>query len=117
MDQIYVPDDGPVIKDVTWQLDKLRERFIEKHKESAWVAALTTETGPEEKFWYKHVKHTQGVDPSAFPILLESGAITVHYLIKELPSGAAKDQGYLFKTSTKNLGLLFATVEEYDLVD
>lgn len=117
LDQVYVPEDGAVVKDVTWQLDKLRRRFADKHKESAWITALAEGSGAGEKFWYKHVKHTQGVDPSAFPILLESGAITVHYLIKELPSGAAKDQGYLFKTSTKNLELLFASVEEYSLAD
>jgi hypothetical protein len=117
LDQVYVPEDGSVIKDVTWQLDKLRRRFAAKHKESAWITALTAGRGADEEFWYKHVKHTHGVDPTAFPILLESGAITVHYLIKELPSGAAKDQGYLFKTSTKNLELLFESVEEYSLVD
>ena len=117
LDQVYVSEDRGVVKDVTWQLDKLRQRFATKHKESAWITALTKGRWADEEFWYKHVKHTQGVDPSAFPILLESGAITVHYLIKELPSGAAKDQGYLFKTSTKNLELLFASVEEYSLVD
>jgi len=117
LDQIYVPEEGSVVKDVTWQLEKLRQRFVAKHKESAWITALAQGKRAEEEFWYKHVKHTQGVDSSAFPILLESGAITVHYLIKELPSGAAKDQGYLFKTSTKNLELLFASVEEYSLVD
>lgn len=117
LDQIYVPPDGAVVRDVTWQLDKLRQRFAMKHKESAWITAMTKGQQADEEFWFKHVKHTVGVDPTAFPILLESGAITVHYLIKELPSGAAKDQGYLFKTSTKNLDLLFASVEEYSLVD
>jgi hypothetical protein len=115
LNQIYVPEEGPPEKDVTWLIDKLKERVAEKHKETAWITALSEGKGKDEEFWYKHVKHTRGVDPNAIPILLESGAITVHYLIKETPSGGAKDQGYLFKTASKNLELLFGSVEEYDL--
>jgi hypothetical protein len=113
-----VPEDGPEVRDVLWHLDKLKQRVAEKHRETAWITARTEgPRGADEKFWYTSVKHAQGVDPNALPILLESGAMTVHYLIKRLPNGAAKDQGYLFKTSTKNLDLLFASLDEYRLAD
>ena len=68
-----------------------------------------------EKFWYSNLKHTGQVDEIAFPILLESGAITLDYTIKEKSKGVAKDQGYLFKISSNNLNLLFTRLEEYQL--
>ena len=80
-----------------------------------WVSAQTRGGGASEEFWYKDVKHTTGVDPTSLPILLESGAMTVHYLIKETPTGGAKDQGYLFKMAPKYLPTLFANTMNYDL--
>ena len=80
-----------------------------------WVNAKTLGSRANEQFWYTEVKHTTGLDSSALPTLLESGAMTVHYLIKQLPSGAAKDQGYLFKMAPKYLPVLFSQSKVYDL--
>ena len=90
---------------------------LDKHKETFWVTAQTqgTNGNADEKFWYSSLKHTGKVDDLAFPILLESGAITLDYTIKEKSRGVAKDQGYLFKISSKNLNLLFTRLEEYQL--
>tara|TARA_B110000503_G_scaffold141672_1_gene235884 strand:- start:209 stop:739 length:531 start_codon:yes stop_codon:yes gene_type:complete len=115
--QIYVPG-GDVTKrenDVVWLMDKLIDRVNKKHQETMWVSAQTRGGGASEEFWYKDVKHTTGVDPTSLPILLESGAMTVHYLIKETPTGGAKDQGYLFKMAPKYLPTLFANTMNYDL--
>lgn len=112
--QVFISGDTKET-DVSWAISKLKERLLEKHKETAWVSAKTKNTGSREEFWYNRLKHTAKVDAEALPTLLEAGAITVHYLIKETPTGGAKDQGYLFKTSHKNLDLLFSEIEEIDL--
>lgn len=114
MHQIFVGDEH-YERDVSWALGVLQDRLMEKHKESVWVTAMTRGADESEEFWYNKVKHTEKPDPTALPILLELGAITVHYSIKETPTGSAKDQGYLFKTSPKNLDLLFSGIEEVDL--
>ena len=115
--QIYLPDGDENRKetDVIWQMDKLIERVEEKHKETMWVSAETRGKGAEEEFWYTAAKHTSGLDPTALPILLEAGSMTVHYLIKRTPTGAAKDQGYLFKMSPKYLPVLFNKSVIYEL--
>ncbi len=115
--QIYVPPDNPVGKcgDVLWMMAKLQARLKEKHRETMWVSAETQGKRDSEEFWYRHVKHSRGIDLSALPILLESGSITVHYTIKKLTTGAAKDQGYLFKMASKYIPLLFETTDEYTL--
>ena len=116
--QIYLSQDGELIKkeyDVFWLIDTLISRIEEKHAETMWVYAETRGKKEEEEFNYSKVKHTKGVDPSAVAILLESGYMTVHYLIKQLPSGAAKGQGYLFKMAPKYIPMLFEYVKNYDL--
>ena len=100
-------------QDVTWLMDTLRGRLVQKHKETMWVYADTDGRGRNEKFHYKLAKHSQGLDTSSLATLLESGKMTVHYLIKETSSGAAKDQGYLFKMSTKYLQLLFDQIQVF----
>ena len=61
------------------------------------------------------MKHTGQVDQTVFPVLLETGVVTLDYTIKEKSPGVAKDQGYLFKIAPKNLDLLFSQVQEYQL--
>ena len=67
----------------------------------------------KEQFRYSSIKHTGNIDPNAFPILLNEGIISLDYTIKEKKKGIAKDQGYLFKISSKNLDMLFSSVKEY----
>jgi len=96
-------------------MGKLLERVGEKHAETMWVTALTRGKKAEEEFLYHKVRHTKDVDPLAFSLLIEAGQITVHYLIRELPNGSAKDQGYLFKMSSEYIPALFAHTYNIDL--
>ena len=116
LQQLYMANSPPII-DVIWEFPLLKERLLSKHKETFWITADTRGKNGEsdEAFYYKKIKHTGNVDQAALPILLNLGIITVDYTIKALPSGAAKDQGYLFKISPNNLDLLFEQVTEYDL--
>lgn len=112
--QIYVDDGGSTI-DVTWRLAKLFDRLLEKHKQTFWVKADTQGKGDAEQFHYTKARYTSGVSPSKFPMLLEAGVISLDYTIKGLPSGAAKDQGYLFKIRQSDLPLLFKSPQSFDL--
>lgn len=113
--QEYVGTDGSRETDVVWALSKLIERLREKHSETLWVVADSVGKGASEEFRYARAQYSWGVNEEAFPLLLESGAISVHYLIKETAGGGAKDQGYLFKTHARNIPLLFAHVIDIDL--
>ena len=114
--QIYVGKNPPDI-DVTWEFEVLKKRLSQKHRETFWVTALTKgRSGDEdESFLYTAVKHTGGVDTSILPTLIETGVMTVDYTIKAVSSGAAKDQGYLFRMSSKDLNLLFSRVQLHEL--
>lgn len=116
LQQIYTGQ-NPYVTDAIWDFSLLKERLSKKHRETFWVTAETLGKNGDvnESFFYKKIKHTGNLDQNALPILLDLGVITLDYVIKELPSGAAKDQGYLFKMSPKNLDLLFDQVREYDL--
>lgn len=112
--QVYVS--GPDTEtDVSWALDQLKARLLEKHQETVWVTAKTQGHNENEAFWYYKLKHTAEVDPDILPLMLQMGVMTVHYTIKETTTGGAKDKGYLFKTATRNLDLLFKRVEEVEL--
>ena len=115
--QVYMEGNN-VVMDVSWELEVLKKRLSEKHKETFWVSAETKgKSGDvEEEFFYSSVKHTGSADTSVFPTLIETGVITLDYTIKEAKPGVAKDQGYLFKISSKNLDLLFTSVDTYSLI-
>lgn len=112
--QIYV-NEGKSTIDVTWRLEKLFDRLLEKHKQTFWVKADTQGKGAGEQFHYSKARYTSGVSPSKFPMLLETGIISLDYTIKALPNGAAKDQGYLFKIRQSDLPLLFKSPQSFDL--
>lgn len=115
--QVYVesPNDQ-AIRDVTWELATLENELQKKHAETMWITAQTRGKGAQEEFWYTSAKYATGVDVAAWALMIESGAVTVHYLIRETATGGAKDQGYLFKTSPKNIEMLFKSVREFPLI-
>ena len=114
--QIYV-NEGKSVTDVTWTLSQLFDRLIEKHKQTFWVKADTQGKGKGEHFHYTKARYTSGVSPSKFPMLLETGIISLDYTIKALPNGSAKDQGYLFKIKQNDLPLLFKSPQSFDLTN
>ena len=108
--------ENPPDIDVTWEFEVLKKRLSQKHRETFWVTALTKgRSGDEDESFYTAVKHTGGVDTSILPTLIETGVMTVDYTIKAVSSGAAKDQGYLFRMSSKDLDLLFSRVQLHEL--
>ncbi len=101
---------------ITWTLDKLHKRLLEKHNETFWIAAESKTIGGLEHFRYHTVEHTQKPIVSQFDILLEQGIITLDHSIKMRPNGQVTEKGPFFKISPNSLGLLFPPSKTYSLV-
>jgi hypothetical protein len=108
-------DGTQVVRDATWKFEKLFSRLAEKHGQTFWVKADTRGSGATEQFHYVTARYTSGVSEARLPMLLEAGVITLDYTIKETKTGAAKDQGYLFKIKQSDLPLLFKSPLDFDL--
>jgi hypothetical protein len=98
---------GQTERDVVWAMQKLVDRLQEKHKQTFWVTAAVSGNDHGEQFHYTSARYTSGASPENFSLLLDAGVISLDYTIKQLPTGAAKDQGYLFKIRQSDLQLLF----------
>lgn len=101
----------------TWLLDDLRQRLLEKHNETFWVAATSKMISGKEHFSFTKVLHTRKPIFSQFDILLEQGVITMDHLIKKSQNGRVSEKGPLFKIESASLELLFPPAKAYDLVE
>jgi hypothetical protein len=98
---------------ISWPLDVLHRRLLEKHNETFWISAEPTFEDGKEYFHFKKIEHTKKPIISQFDLLLEQGAITVDHLIKRIPSGKVVEKGPLFKIGSKSLNLLFPPSQTY----
>lgn len=102
------------LKDVAaWQLIKLHERLLTKHRETFWIEAETKREAGREFFKVTQILHTKNPIPSQFDILLDQGEITVDFLL-------CRDSGgdtYSFKIKSKARPLLFPESDTYNLQD
>jgi hypothetical protein len=102
---------------VTWQLRTLREALTSKHPQTFWVGARVRKRGGLEEFHYVQVQHTRKPKVHNFDALLESGVVTVDYLMSQKKEGgmAVRDHGYLFKIAPGDFGALFPPPAVYAL--
>lgn len=100
---------------VTWQLQDLRNRLLEKHPQTFWVAANSRGKGEHESFHYVSVEHTSKPNVRNFDALIESGIISVDYLMSQKGEQRVRDHGYLFKMHASNFSALFPPSNVYDL--
>ncbi|MDC3095782.1 MvaI/BcnI family restriction endonuclease [Alphaproteobacteria bacterium] len=119
--QIHVSNNS-YEKDVLWELDVLKETIKRKHKETFWISAKSRgQSGtPSEEFLYDHIVHTGNIDLNSFIILIETGDITVDYLLWEKKEGwqnyiNKNGHDFLFKIKKRQRNLLFNAYEEFDL--
>ena len=91
----------------TWEMEKLRERLVEKHKETFWVAAKCRGRGEEEEFHYVQIEHTRQPKVRNFDALIEGGVISVDYLMSQKGEKRVRDHGYLFKMHPTDFEALF----------
>lgn len=117
INQLLENSDKKIVGDfVTWRLDKLHKRLLEKHKETFWVAAESQIVEGKEFFQYKEVEHTKKPIVSQFDFLLGHGIITLDHLIKRNSKGEVKEKGPLFKLKSNSLDLLFPPSKIYNLL-
>ena len=107
-DYLIENSDKPKIGDfLVWELETLRNRLLEKHKETFWIKADSKIENNNEYFHYKEIEHTKNPMVEKFEFLISSGAITNDYCIKRTKAGAVKDKGCNFKLASNSLDLLF----------
>ena len=97
----------------TWEMCKLRERLCEKHPQTFWVGAKTRGRGAAEEFHYTQLEYTKQPKVRNFDALIESGIITVDYLMSERKPGVVRDHGYLFKMNASDFYALFPPSEKH----
>jgi hypothetical protein len=105
---------------VAWKIDELENSLREKHKNTFWVKAKTTEIHGSEHFHYVQVIATSTPLVSNFSQLVDLGSIQMDYTISEKvkPDGGLKvrDHGYLWKIAPEDFGLLFPPPKVFDLL-
>ena len=92
---------------VSWKLETLHQRLLNKHNETFWIAADSIIIEGKEHFLYKKLEHTRKPIVSQFDILLDQGIITLDHLIKRTKDGKVLEKGPLFKIKPNALNLLF----------
>ena len=100
---------------VQWSLQTLRERLLEKHRETFWVKATSIFEDGVEKFRYDSIVHTKKPTASLLGYLIDAKIITMDYTMHFKENGKVRDHGYLFKIKPENVGLLFPDPVEYIL--
>jgi hypothetical protein len=116
--QLIENSDRKAIGDfVVWNLEKLHERLLEKHRETFWVAADSVKKNGREFFQYRAVEHTKKPIVSQFDLLIEQGVITLDHSIKRNAKGRGNEKGPFFKIKPEGIGLLFPPSEKYNLLD
>lgn len=98
-----------------WSLETLRNRLQVKHRETFWVKAESKIINGIEHFNYHSILHTKKPNVSLFPFLLDSGVITMDYVMHRKPDGKVRDHGYLFKINPSEINQLFPDPVLYDL--
>jgi hypothetical protein len=100
---------------VVWDLEDLQQDLGNKHKETFWVEAESRVVEAKEQFRYIRVHHTQKPLVAHLGHLIAEGVITMDFTLSEKQTGGVRDHGYLFRIDPKNLGLLFPSLQTYDL--
>lgn len=115
--QVHVdPTTSTVTHDVSWNLQKLRDRLAAKHAETFWVRAKCRGRREDEEFWYVEVEHTKQPKVRNLEALIEAGVISMDYTLSKLSETRARDHGYLFKIHPNNLGALFPPSTKHVLI-
>ncbi len=111
----YSMQNGVPVYVVQWSLQTLRERLLEKHRETFWVKATSIFEDGVEKFRYDSIVHTKKPTASLLGYLIDAKIITMDYTMHFKENGKVRDHGYLFKIKPENVGLLFPDPVEYIL--
>ena len=107
--------DSKIIKDVAlWELETLRNRLSEKHRETFWVKATNRIENDIEQFRFDSIVHTRKPNSHLLGALLEQSIITMDYTLSQKET-RVRDHGYIFKIKPVNVDLLFPNPVSYEL--
>ncbi|MEX6200167.1 MvaI/BcnI family restriction endonuclease [Providencia stuartii] len=112
-------DDKNIFKEhiASWSGKLLRKRLKEKHSETFWIEAKSQFIDGVEYFQLISVTHTKAPLLNQLMPLLESGTITMDYLIKRsAKNGRVTEKGPLFKINSRDLSLIFPEPVKYSLI-
>lgn len=99
-----------------WRMDRLEGRLLDKHRETFWIQARSTNVAGREHFKLTSVVHTTNPNPLQFGRLLGDGSITMDHLIKRTVAGRVSEKGPLFKIEKQRIPeLFFGEPRKYDL--
>jgi hypothetical protein len=114
-DCVYENSDNKDIGDfAVWEMEVLKKRLQEKHRETFWIEAVSIKKDGKEYFKYEKIIHTKKPLSTQFVTLLEQGDITLDHLIKE-KDGYVSEKGPIFKIKSGALNLLFPKSSSYIL--
>lgn len=100
----------------SWLGQTLRNKLLEKHRETFWIKADTHMSNDDEYFTLNSITHTKNPLASQFLLLMEQQIITMDHLIKRKDiTGKTTEKGPLFKIKPQHLSLLFPEPKEYVL--
>lgn len=112
----YTKDDVVRRYVAQWSFILLKQRLLEKHKETFWVKATSKIENGQEYFRYDKIVHTKNPNASLFPQLIDEGIITVDYIMHRKENGTVRDHGFPFKIYPRDLDLLFPEPKTYELI-
>jgi hypothetical protein len=95
-----------------WELEKLEQSLLQKHRETFWITAIPHLIKGVEHFELKTVQHTTNPNLPQLGRMLGDGSITMDHLIKRTPSGRAKEKGPLFKIWPETIPELFLGIPQ-----
>jgi hypothetical protein len=76
-------DDNEIGDFLTWELGVLKNTLATKHKETFWIKAQSKKEDNNEYFLFKSAEHTKSPLVNQFGLLIDIGAITLDYPIKD----------------------------------
>ena len=98
-----------------WALETLRERMLEKHRETFWIRASSQFTNGIEYLRYDAVRHTRSPNVGNLGNYFDAGMISVDYTLSGRPRGGVRDHGYIFKVASDKFHHLFPLEKVYIL--
>jgi hypothetical protein len=99
----------------TWEMNVLRSDLKAKHKETFWVTAKCRGKGMDEEFHYIQIEHTREPKVRNLNTLIETGVISVDFLMSQKGPQSVRDHGYLFKIHQRDFPALFPPSQIYNL--
>ncbi len=98
-----------------WDLEKIKTRIINKHKETFFIFADTKKENGNEYFLYNKIIHAKDSSLEKFLILLEKGKICHDFVMHRKKSGATRDHGFLWRIKNISIPELFDYNKEINL--